>query len=83
MTRLGGFSIESLAVDSVSADIDLLEKLAARGGTLCEYDMKLLARCNARLSQLIPVLAASKATAASGSSPAAKPPAKLKRAGCH
>jgi hypothetical protein len=79
MTRFGDFSIEILAVDAVSADIDLLEKLVARGGTLCECDMKSLARCNARLSHLIPLLAASNAAAEAHSSHARKPPAKLKK----
>ena len=60
MTRLGHFSDQTLAVDSVSADVGLLEKLAARGGTLCEDDMRLLVRCNERLSDLIGLLAANK-----------------------
>ena len=79
MTQLDSFSEESLAVDAVSAEIDLLEKLAARGRTLCECDMKLLARCNARLSHLIPLLAANNAAAEAHSSHARKPPAKLKK----
>jgi hypothetical protein len=84
MTRLGNFSNETLAVDAVSADINPLEKPAARCGTLSEGDMKLLARCNARLSHLIPLLAANNAganIAAAGTcaSPARKRPPKLKK----
>lgn len=89
MTRLGNFSDETLAVDAVSAEIDLLAKLAARGSTLSEGDMKLLVRCNARLSHLIPLLAANNAVAnnvvadnagaGTCSSPARKRPAKLKK----
>jgi len=58
MTRLGSFSEETVAVDCISADIDLLARLAARGGTLSEYDIELLTRCSFRLSQLIPMLSA-------------------------
>lgn len=60
MTRLGHFSNETIAVDSMSADVELLEKLAARGNTLCEDDMRLLVRCNARLSDLISLLVANR-----------------------
>ena len=84
MTRLGNFSNETLAVDAVSAEINLLEKLAARGATLSEGDVKLLVRCNARLSHLILLLAANyavanNAAAGTRSSPARKRPAKLKK----
>lgn len=73
MTRLGGFSEETLAVDCMSADIDLLARLAARGGTLSEYDIEVLRRCNLRLSQLIPVLSASIAATGPRTSPAGRP----------
>lgn len=72
MTRLGGFSEETLAVDCMSADIDLLARLAARGGTLSEYDIEVLRRCNLRLSQLIPVLSASIVAAVPRTSPAGR-----------
>ena len=55
MTRLGDFSNETLAVDAISADIGLLEKLAARGGVLTDDDLARLARCSARLTRLLPV----------------------------
>ncbi len=55
MTRLGNFSSETLAVDAISADIGLLEKLAARGGVLTDDDLARLARCSARLTRLLPL----------------------------
>lgn len=58
MTRLGDFSKETLAVDAISADVGLLEKLAERGGTLCEADLSLLLRCNTRLLKVLPMLSA-------------------------
>ena len=73
MTRLGSFSEETLAVDSISADIDLLVRLAGRGGTLSDYDIELLTRCSLRLSQLIPALSASIAAAAPQKSRAGRP----------
>ena len=72
MTRLGGFSEETLAVDCISADLDLLARLAARGGTLSDYDIELLTRCNLRLSQLIPALSAHIAAAVPRTSPAGR-----------
>ena len=72
MTRLDGFSEETLAVDCISADVDLLARLAARGGTLSNYDIELLTRCNLRLSQLIPVLSTSIAAAVPRTSPAGR-----------
>jgi hypothetical protein len=80
MTRLGSFSEETLAVDSISADIDLLARLAVRGGTLSAYDIDLLTRCSLRLSQLIPVMSANITAAAPQTSlsgrPAVRPKAK-------
>ena len=73
MTRLGNFSEETLAVDSISADIDLLARVAGRGGTLSEYDIELLTRCSLRLSQLIPALSANIAAAAPQTSLARRP----------
>ncbi len=72
MTRLGGFSEETIAVDCISADVDLLARLAARSGTLSDYDIELLTRCNLRLSQLIPVLSANIAAAVPRTSPAGR-----------
>lgn len=66
MTRLGNFSSETLAVDTISADIGLLEKLAACGAVLTEDDLALLARCNDRLTRLLPSLAANEAPSGSG-----------------
>ncbi len=79
MTRSGDFSDETLAVDSIAADIELLEKLAARGGSLSEYDLGLLARCHARLSRLLPILAANGRDSHLRSAPARKRPVKLKK----
>ena len=73
MTRLGSFPEETLAVDSISADIEVLARLAARGGTLSKYDIELLTRCSLRLSQLIPMLSASIAAAAPQTSLAVRP----------
>ena len=73
MTRLGDFSKETLAVDAISADIGLLEKLAERGGTLCEADLRLLLQCNARLLKVLPVLSAN-AAPSQFSPPASKIP---------
>lgn len=78
MTGLNNFSEETLAVDSVSADLDVLEKLVAGGGSLSEDDLKLLVQCNARLSRLIPLLTANKAAAGTRNSPARKRSAKPK-----
>ncbi|WP_108883510.1 hypothetical protein [Anderseniella sp. Alg231-50] len=80
MTGLNNFSEETIAVDSVSADLDVLEKLAAGGGTLSEDDFKLLVQCSARLSRLIPLLTANNAAAGNRKSPARKRPAKPKTA---
>ena len=66
MTRLGNFSGETLAVDTISDDISLLEKLAACGGALSEDDLALLARCNDRLTRLLPSLAASEEPSGGG-----------------
>ena len=66
MTRLGNFSSETLAVDPISADIGLLEKLAACGGALTEDDLALLARCNDRLTRLLPSLTANEAPSGGG-----------------
>ncbi|NNJ75479.1 MAG: hypothetical protein HKP56_09990 [Anderseniella sp.] len=60
-------------MDSISADIDLLARLAARGGTLSDYDIELLTRCSLRLSQLNPMLSASIAAAAPQTSLAVRP----------
>ena len=79
MTRLGDFSDETLAVDTVAADIELLEKLAARGGSLSEQDLGLLARCHARLSRLLPMLAANGRNLDLRSAPVRKRPVKLKK----
>ncbi len=79
MTRSGDFSDEALAVDAVAADIELLEKLAARGGSLSEYDLGLLARCQARLSRLLPMLAANGRNLDLRSSPVTTRPVKLKK----
>ena len=79
MTQSGNFSEEILAVDAMSADIGLLEKLAARGGTLSEADIDLLARCHVRLEQLVELLAANNAAAGTRSSSDGKGPARLKK----
>ena len=79
MTRLGDFSSESLAVDAVVADIELLERLARRGGALDEHELQLLARCNERLSHLLAMLAANAASAAPRTKPPVKRPVKLRK----
>ena len=66
MTRLGDFASETLAVDTISADIGLLEKLAACGGALTEDDLALLVRCNDRLTRLLPSLTANEAPPGGG-----------------
>ncbi len=79
MTRLGDFSNETLAVDAVADDIDLLEKLAARGGSLSENDLRLLARCHARLSRLLPMLATNGAAVIPRATPVRNRPSKLRK----
>ncbi len=77
MNRFDNFSDESLAVEAISADVGLLEKLAARGGTLCEDDLKLLMQCNARLIRLLPELSVNAACSGTRSS-ASRPPVRIK-----
>ncbi|MEO9876211.1 MAG: hypothetical protein ABJM26_03405 [Anderseniella sp.] len=60
-------------MDSISADIDLLVRLARRGGTLSDYDIELLSRCSLRLSQLVPLLSANIAAVVPQTSLAARP----------
>lgn len=81
MTRLGNFSNETLAVDAVAAEIDLLEKLAARGGALSEFDLNLLAQCSARLSRMLPALAANTKTLEHRPISSRKRPARLRKKG--
>jgi hypothetical protein len=56
MSRLGNFSDDTLAVESVFQDIGILERLAARGDRLCDDDLYLLMQCNSRLTRLLQVL---------------------------
>ncbi|MGI9511606.1 MAG: hypothetical protein ACR2OL_01775 [Anderseniella sp.] len=79
MTRLGNFSLETLAVDAMAAELDLLEGLAARGGTLDEYDLNLLAQCNARLSRMLQALAANAEIAEPRPIPSRNRPARVKK----
>ena len=58
MTRLGNLSGATVAVEAISSDIAILEKLAVSGGDLSWDDLALLAHCNDRLTQLLPALAA-------------------------
>lgn len=76
MTRLDNSLNEELAVDAISSDIALLERLAAGGGTLCGSDMELLAQYNERLLRLMSVFSANSSaagTAAASGTEVARP----------
>lgn len=80
MSRLGNFSDETLAVQSIFEDIGLLEKWTARGESLCADDLYLLMQCNSRLSRLLQVLSAGAASAKPCESFAFTPVTSLRKA---
>ncbi len=80
MSRLGNFSDDTLAVESIFEDIGLLEKRAARGGRLGEDDLCLLIQCNSRLSRLLQDLSADTESATPCESVACTPVTSFRKA---